>query len=211
MDAEHFRVPTYAFEASHTLFPVPSIQVLQIKSLPLPPAISLLLRQQTPQAEVVNHILNLLDLVLDAIAALPQRIVLQVKNLEPSMHVLDELGNLHRPPVVAESDRVPGQARQLVEQRDQRLQVLLDGEVESVAVLEVGGHAEHARDVVERQQLAARRVHAAQVAAQQDAGHAALHLARPLVAVLVVRVLRGRLGKEPDRGDFLVDAFAGCG
>jgi hypothetical protein len=172
---------------------------------------NLLLRQQTSQAEIVDHILDLLDLVLDTIAPLPQRIVLQVQDLESSVHILDELGNLHRPPVVAESDRVPGQTRQLVEQRDQGLQVLLDGEVESVAVLEVGGHAEHARHVFERQQLAALRVHAAQVAAQQDAGDAALHVARPRVAVLVVWVLRGHAGEGLDRGDFFADAFAGCG
>ena len=171
----------------------------------------LLLREQAPQAKIVNHILNLLNLVLDAIAALTQRIVLQVQNLEPSMHLLNELGNLHRPAVITKSNRIPRQTRQLVEQRNQTLQVLLDGEVESVAVLEVRRHGQDAAHVVERQQLAARGVHSAQVAAEQDAEDDSLHFARPGVAVLVVGVFGGGGGEGLDGGDFFVDALAGGG
>ena len=170
----------------------------------------LLLGEQAPQAEIVNHILNLLDLVLDAIATLAQRVVLQVQDLEPSVHLLDELGNLHRPPVITESDRIPRETRQLVQQRDQALQVLFDGEVESVAVLEVRRHGQDAAHIVERQKLAARGVHAAQVAAEEDAEDYSLHFAAPGVAVLVVGVLGGGGGEGLDGGDFLVDALA-CG
>lgn len=171
----------------------------------------LLLGQQAPQAKIVNHILNLLNLVLDAIAALTQRVVLQVQNLEPSVHLLNKLSNLHRPAVVAQRNRIPRQTRQLVEQRNQTLQVLLDGEVESVAVLEVRRHGQDAAHVVEGEKLAARGVHAAQVAAEQDAEDDSLHFAGPGVAVLVVGVLGGGGGEGLDGGDFFVDAFTGSG
>lgn len=47
--------------------------------------------------------------VLDAVAAPPQRVVLEIENLEASVDVLDELGNLHWAVVVAQGDGVPGQ------------------------------------------------------------------------------------------------------
>lgn len=171
----------------------------------------LLLREQASEAKIVHHILNLLNLVLDTIAALPQRIVLQVQNLEPSMHLLNKLRDLHRPPVIAQGHRVPRQTRQFVQQRNQTLQVLLDGEVESVAVFEVRRHGQDAAHVLERQQLAARGVHAAQVAGEQDAEDEALHFARPGVRVLVVGVLGGGGGEGLDGGDFFGDAFTGGG
>jgi hypothetical protein len=125
----------------------------------------LLLGQQASQAEVIDHVLDLLDLVLHTVTALAQRVVLQVQNLEASVHFLNELGNLHRAPVISQSDRVSRQTRQLVEQRDQALEVLLDSEVESIAVLEIGGNVQNAAHVVQSQQLAAGGVHAAEVAA----------------------------------------------
>lgn len=127
------------------------------------------------------------------------------------MYFLDELGNLHRPSVVSQSDRVPRQTRELVEQRDQALEVLLDGKVERITVLEVGGHVQDAAHVVEGQQLAAGSVHATEVAAEEDAEDCALHLAGPRVAVLVVRVLRGGFGEGLDGGDLLVDTLASGG
>ena len=127
------------------------------------------------------------------------------------MHLLDKLGNLHRPSVIAQRHRISRQSRQLVEQRNHALQVLLDGEVESVAVFQIRGDVQDAADVVERQQLAARGVHAAKVAAEQDAEGDALHFASPGMVVLVVGILRGGLGEGLHGGDFLVDAFAGGG
>lgn len=61
----------------------------------------LVLRKQSTQAQVIDHILNLLDAVLDAITTLPQRIVLEIEYLEAGMDVLDELRNLQRSTVVA--------------------------------------------------------------------------------------------------------------
>ena len=54
----------------------------------------LLVLDQAAQADVVHHILHLLDPVLDPIASLPQRVVLEVQDLEPGVDVLDELRNL---------------------------------------------------------------------------------------------------------------------
>ncbi len=64
------------------------------------------LREQAPQTQIVHHILDLLDTILDAIAALAQNIILQVQNLETSMHVLDELCDPQRTTMVAEGDAV---------------------------------------------------------------------------------------------------------
>ena len=168
----------------------------------------LLLGQQTSQAEIVDNVFNFLDLVLDAIATLSQRIILQVQDLEAGVHILDELGNLHRPPVISQCDRVPRKTRQLVEQRDQTLKVLLDGEVESIAILKIDRHAKDAAHVVQSQQLAAGGVHAAEVAAEQNAEHSSLHFAGPGVAVLVVGVLRSGLGKSLNGSDLFVNALA---
>ena len=49
---------------------------------------------QIPQREIIDNILNLLYIVLDAIASPSQRIVLQVQDLETSVEVLDKLANL---------------------------------------------------------------------------------------------------------------------
>lgn len=74
------------------------------------------------------------------------------------MDILDELGNLDWAVVVAESDRVPCKTGltnsaialcvemrtvrtyQFINQGDERLEVLLNGDVEVVLVLEVDGH-----------------------------------------------------------------------
>jgi hypothetical protein len=49
---------------------------------------------QIPQREIIDNILNLLDIVLDAIASPSQRIVLQVQDLETSMEILYKLANM---------------------------------------------------------------------------------------------------------------------
>lgn len=61
----------------------------------------LILRQQTPQTKIVHHILDLLDAVLNPVTALPQRVVLEVEDLEAGVHVFDELRDLQRAAVVA--------------------------------------------------------------------------------------------------------------
>lgn len=68
----------------------------------------LLLWHQSSQTEIVDHILNLLDTVLDAIRPLTKRIVLEVQNLEAGMDMLDEFGNRDWARVIALSDAVAG-------------------------------------------------------------------------------------------------------
>lgn len=62
----------------------------------------LVLREQSTQAQVIDHVLNLLDAVLDTITPLSQCIVLEIEYLEAGMDVLDKLSNLQRSSVVAE-------------------------------------------------------------------------------------------------------------
>lgn len=85
------------------------------------------------------------------------------------MHILDKPRNLYRPSIIPQRDRIPGQPRQLIQQRNQTLQVLLDGEVEGIAILEIHGHAEEFSHLLESEELAAGGVEAAQVAAEEDA------------------------------------------
>ena len=49
---------------------------------------------QIPQREIVHNILNLLDVILDAVASPSQRIVLEIQDLETGVEVLDELADL---------------------------------------------------------------------------------------------------------------------
>jgi hypothetical protein len=65
-----------------------------------------LLRHQVPQRQVVHHILNVLDPVLQPIAAAAQAVVLEVEHLETRMQVLDELVDEQRALVVTESNGV---------------------------------------------------------------------------------------------------------
>jgi hypothetical protein len=114
-----------------------------------------LLRQQVPQREIVHHILHILDPVLESITAAAQAVVLEVEDLESREQVLDKLIDENRTLIVTERDGVAGKARlgllacrlprfgftyQLFDQRDERLQVLLECEVELVALLEVDGN-----------------------------------------------------------------------
>jgi hypothetical protein len=97
----------------------------------------LLCRDQIPQRQIVHHILDLLDGILDGIHPLPQDVVLEVEHLEPGMQVLDEPANLHRHGGVAQRHRVNSQAAEVVDDGNQPQQVLLDGDVEGITVLEV--------------------------------------------------------------------------
>lgn len=49
---------------------------------------------QIPQGQIIDDILDLLDIVLDAIAPPSQRIILQVQDLEAGVDILDELADL---------------------------------------------------------------------------------------------------------------------
>lgn len=68
------------------------------------------LRHQTPQTQIVHHILDILDAILDTVAALAQSVVLEVQDLKPGVHVFDELRDLQGAGVVAEGYGVAGKA-----------------------------------------------------------------------------------------------------
>lgn len=92
---------------------------------------------KVPQGKVIHDILNLLHAVLDTIAAAPQGVVLQIQDLEAGVHVLNELTDLEGPLIIAQGNRVDGQSRKLFYERDQGLEVLLNGDMECVLVLEI--------------------------------------------------------------------------
>lgn len=84
---------------------------LHIPPVPFPShddAFTSSLRRQPSQTKIVHHILDLLDTVLDAVAALAQSVVLEVEDLEAGVDVFDELADLHRLAVVALGHGVAG-------------------------------------------------------------------------------------------------------
>lgn len=104
---------------------------------------------QSSQTQIIDDILDPLDIILDGIGPLPQDVVLEVEQLEAGKQVLDEGADGQRQLKVAEGDGVGGQAGELRRHLGQREEVLLDGDVEGVAVLEVGGHGEERADLLE--------------------------------------------------------------
>ena len=80
------------FQVSHALVNVRALCVDLYSSCPS--CCSASIWYQVPQREIVDNILNLLDIVLNAIASPSQRIVLEIQDLESSMEVLDELADL---------------------------------------------------------------------------------------------------------------------
>lgn len=93
---------------------------------------------EAPEAEVVDDILDPLDVVLDGIGALAENVVFEVEQLEAGEDVLDKGADDHGQVKVAVGDGVCGEARQVLRQVGEGEEILLDGEVEGVAVLEVG-------------------------------------------------------------------------
>lgn len=89
--------------------------------------------------EVVDDILRLPHVVLDSVDPLPQRVVLEVQQLEASVHVPNKAGDAHGQLVVAQGDGVSGQTAELLGDVGQGEEVLLDGDVEGIFVLEVDG------------------------------------------------------------------------
>lgn len=61
---------------------------------------------QPADREVVNHLLDLLDVVLEAVVALPQGVVLQVEQAEARVQLVDEVGDSQGPGVVSRRDAV---------------------------------------------------------------------------------------------------------
>lgn len=70
------------------------------------------------------------------------------------MYILNELGNLLRSLIITQRDAVPRQAGKLVEKRNESLQILLDCQMEGIAILEIDGNAEAGADFLEREELA---------------------------------------------------------
>lgn len=70
------------------------------------PDVLLLLGHKTSEAQIVHHILDFLDAILDTVRPLTKRVVLEVQDLEPGVEVLDELCNVNRTGVVALGDTV---------------------------------------------------------------------------------------------------------
>jgi len=95
------------------------------------------LLDEPTKAQIVDNILNPLDVILDGIGSLAEDVVLEVEKLEPSKEILDEPADNERKLKISVGNSVGSQTGQLVGEVRQRQEVLLDGEVESVTVLEV--------------------------------------------------------------------------
>lgn len=55
---------------------------------------------QSANGKVINHLLDLLHVILEAIIALPQGVVLQVEQAETRVQLIDEVGDADWPVVV---------------------------------------------------------------------------------------------------------------
>lgn len=61
---------------------------------------------QPADRQVVNYLLDLLHVVLEAVVALPQRVVLQVEQAEARVQLVDEVGDADWPAVIPGCDAV---------------------------------------------------------------------------------------------------------
>lgn len=93
---------------------------------------------QAPKAQVIHNVLDPLDLVFDAVCALANDVVLEVEQLESREQVLDEGADGEGELEVAEGDAVCGEAGEVLGEVDEGEEVFFYGDVEGVAVFEVG-------------------------------------------------------------------------
>lgn len=73
-------------------------------------------RNQIPQREIIDHVLDLLDRVLHRVDPLAQNVILEVQQLEARVNILDEVADLDGKLVVSQCYRVDGQPGKLVRQ-----------------------------------------------------------------------------------------------
>jgi hypothetical protein len=117
-------------------------QVVLSKSIFKPSCLCLRLFRlgnQVPKRQVVDNILHLLDVILDAVDLPAYDVVLQVQQLEPGEQVLDELADANRKFDISQGDRVHGQAAELLGEVGHGENVFLNGNVKGVSVFEVDG------------------------------------------------------------------------
>lgn len=139
-------------------------------------------------------------MILDSVHTLAHNVILKVQQLEAREKVLYELADLQCQRHVAHGDRVHGEPAELIGDIGERQQILFDGDVEGVAVLDVDGHSQNLADLLDREEAtefagAGLRAQAAEPGCEEDAGDHVLDAAGPSVIVLVVRVLRAELGE----------------
>jgi hypothetical protein len=70
----------------------------------------LLLWHQVPQRQVIHDILDVLDPVLQPVAAAAQAVVLEVEDLEARVQILDKLVDEQRSLIVAQGDGITSEA-----------------------------------------------------------------------------------------------------
>lgn len=79
-------------------------------------------------------------MILDSVDAPPHEVVLEIEKLEASEQVLDEAADAYRQRHVAHRHRIHGEPAELLGDIGEREQILFDGDVERVLVLEVNGN-----------------------------------------------------------------------
>lgn len=94
-------------------------------------------RNQLPHSKIVNNLLRLLDSVFDAVDALAQRIVLEVEQEEASEELLDERLDLDSLVKILECNAVGRETAELVAEHGEGGEVLFDGDMEGVPILEI--------------------------------------------------------------------------
>lgn len=103
---------------------------------------------QPSERKVIHNVLDPLHVILDSVSPLPQDVVLEVQQLEPGEEVLDKGADDEGQVEIAEGDGVGGQAGEFLGELGEGEEILLEGEVEGVAVFDVSGDAEDGTDLV---------------------------------------------------------------
>ena len=68
-------------------------------------------RPESADRDVVDDLFDLLEVVFEAVEALPQRVVLQVQQAKTGVDVRHELSDAYRAAVIARRDRIDREAR----------------------------------------------------------------------------------------------------
>merc|ERR1712223_1888248 len=108
-----------------------SLALLRLLLVLLAAAIAVLglFLDETPDAQVVDDLLELIGVVLERVKLLPEAVVLEVEEPEPGEEVSNESGDPDGTLVVSLGNAVHGESSQLVAQTDEAVQVILQVQV----------------------------------------------------------------------------------
>lgn len=67
---------------------------------------------EASDGEIIDHLLHLLHIILEAVVALPQGVIFEVEKAEAGIQLIDEGGDVQGPRVISCSHAVDRQPRQ---------------------------------------------------------------------------------------------------